>query len=66
VVAAARRRADEMGVENAQFRTLDAERMDLETDSVDEVLYRWGYMLMTDPAKKPLPKPDGCYVWEAG
>jgi SAM-dependent methyltransferase len=49
MVAAARRRAEEMGVENAQFRTLDAERMDLETNSVDGVLCRWGYMLMIDP-----------------
>ena len=51
MVAAARRRAEEMGVENAEFRVLDAERMDLETDSVDGVLCRWGYMLMTNPAK---------------
>jgi len=51
MVAAARRRAEEMGVENAEFRRLDAERMDLETDSVDGVLCRWGYMLMIDPAK---------------
>ncbi len=51
MVAAARRRADEMGVENAEFRVLDAERMHLETDSVDGVLCRWGYMLMIDPVK---------------
>jgi SAM-dependent methyltransferase len=50
MVAAARRRADELGVHNAEFRVLDAERMDLETDSVDGVLCRWGYMLMIDPA----------------
>ncbi|HVE99832.1 MAG TPA: class I SAM-dependent methyltransferase [Rubrobacteraceae bacterium] len=50
MVGAARRRAEEMGVENAVFRTLDAERMDLETDSVDGVLCRWAYMLMIDPA----------------
>jgi ubiquinone/menaquinone biosynthesis C-methylase UbiE len=50
MVAVARRRAQEMGVRNAQFRVLDAERMDLETDSVDGVLCRWGYMLMVDPA----------------
>jgi SAM-dependent methyltransferase len=50
MVAAARRRAEEMGVENAEFRTLDAERMDLETNSVDGVLCRWAYMLMIDPA----------------
>ncbi len=50
MVAAARRRAEELGVENAGFRVLDAERMDLETDSVDGVLCRWAYMLMEDPA----------------
>jgi SAM-dependent methyltransferase len=51
MVAAARRRAEEVGVQNVEFRVLDAERMDLETDSVDGVLCRWGYMLMIDPAK---------------
>jgi SAM-dependent methyltransferase len=50
MVAAARQRAEEMGVENAEFRRLDAERMDLATNSVDGVLCRWGYMLMIDPA----------------
>jgi SAM-dependent methyltransferase len=50
MVAAARRRAEELGVRNAEFRVLDAERMDLKTDSVDGVLCRWGYMLMIDPS----------------
>lgn len=50
MVAAACRRAQELGVQNAEFRVLDAERMDLETDSVDGVLCRWAYMLTTDPA----------------
>jgi SAM-dependent methyltransferase len=49
MVAAARRRAEELGVHNAEFRVLDAERMDLKTDSVDGVLCRWAYMLMIDP-----------------
>jgi SAM-dependent methyltransferase len=49
MVAAARRRAEELGVQHAEFRVLDAERMDLETDSVDGVLCRWAYMLMIDP-----------------
>ena len=48
MVAAARRRAEELGVQNAEFRVLDAERMDLKTDSVDGVLCRWAYMLMID------------------
>jgi SAM-dependent methyltransferase len=50
MVAAARRRAEELGVKNAEFRVLDAERMDLETDIVDGVLCRWAYMLMINPA----------------
>ena len=49
MVAAARRRAEELGVQNAEFRVLDGERMDLQTDSVDGVLCRWAYMLMIDP-----------------
>jgi SAM-dependent methyltransferase len=49
MVAAARRRTVELGVQNAEFRVLDAERMDLATNSVDGVLCRWAYMLMIDP-----------------
>jgi SAM-dependent methyltransferase len=49
MVAAARRRAAELGVTNAEFRELDAERMALETASVDGATCRWGYMLMPDP-----------------
>jgi ubiquinone/menaquinone biosynthesis C-methylase UbiE len=49
MVAAARRRAAELGITNVEFRVLDAERMDLATDSVDGVICRWGYMLMIDP-----------------
>jgi SAM-dependent methyltransferase len=50
MVAGARRRAEEIGVKNAEFRVLDAAQMDLEMDSVDGVLCRWAYMLTTDPA----------------
>jgi ubiquinone/menaquinone biosynthesis C-methylase UbiE len=49
MVQAARRRAEELGVSNAEFRTLDAEHMDLGDRSIDGVLCRWGYMLMADP-----------------
>ena len=49
MVSGARRRAEELGVQNSEFRVLDAERMDLKTDSVDGVLCRWAYMLMIDP-----------------
>src|ERR687897_652135 len=40
MVAEARRRAEELGVQNAEFRVLEAERMGLRTDSVDGVLCR--------------------------
>jgi SAM-dependent methyltransferase len=64
MVDAARRRADELGVSNAEFRTMDAERMDLADETVDGVLCRWGYMLMADPAAalsetKRVLKPGG-------
>ena len=49
MVEVARRRAKEIGITNADFRVLDAERNDLDADSVDGVLCRWGYMLMVDP-----------------
>ena len=49
MVEVARRRAKEIGITNAEFRVLDAERNDLDTNSVDGVLCRWGYSLMLDP-----------------
>lgn len=45
----ARRRGAELGVENVEYRVVDAERMELDTDSVDGVLCRFAYMLMADP-----------------
>jgi len=45
----ARARAAELGIENAEFRTIDAEWIDLPTASLDGVLARWGYMLLADP-----------------
>jgi ubiquinone/menaquinone biosynthesis C-methylase UbiE len=50
MVAAARRRAEELGVSNVEFRTMDAERMDVAGDTIDGALCRWGYMLMANPA----------------
>jgi ubiquinone/menaquinone biosynthesis C-methylase UbiE len=49
MVDAARKRAEELGVDNAEFKQLDAEKMDLPDDSVDGVICRWGFMLMADP-----------------
>ena len=50
MVASARRRAARLGITNAEFRELDAQRMDLPSASVDGVVCRWGFMVMTDPA----------------
>jgi len=50
MVAAARCESHRLGLANVEHREMDAERMDLEDDSVDGVLCRWGYMLMADPA----------------
>jgi ubiquinone/menaquinone biosynthesis C-methylase UbiE len=49
MVAVARRRADALGLTNVDTRVLDAEKMDLEDDSVDGIICRWGFMLMLDP-----------------
>jgi ubiquinone/menaquinone biosynthesis C-methylase UbiE len=50
MVEAADRVGRELGLENVEYRVLDAEKMDLDDDSVDGVVCRWGYMLMADPA----------------
>src|SRR3712207_5458529 len=50
MVAAARRRAQELGVRNGEFRVRDAGRRDLAADVVGGVLCRWAYMLMRDAA----------------
>jgi SAM-dependent methyltransferase len=50
MVAAARRRGAERGLGNVDYRVIDAERIELEADSVDGVLCRFAYMLMPDPA----------------
>jgi ubiquinone/menaquinone biosynthesis C-methylase UbiE len=47
---AARRRGAELGLENVDYRVINAEYITLDDDSVDGVLCRFGYMLMPDPA----------------
>lgn len=49
MVEAARRTAQALGITNAEFRVLDAERLKLADASVDGVVCRFGYMLMGDP-----------------
>jgi SAM-dependent methyltransferase len=49
MVQVARRRGSELGIRNADYRQLDAEHLELEDDSVDGVVCRFGFMLMADP-----------------
>ena len=49
MVAAAQRRIEALGADNAEVRQMEAEWLDLPTASVDGVLSRWGYMLVVDP-----------------
>jgi SAM-dependent methyltransferase len=48
MLSAAQRRAEQLGIRNARFRQIDAEAIDQPAASLDGVLCRWGYMLMTD------------------
>jgi SAM-dependent methyltransferase len=49
MVEVARGFGEARGLQNVEYRVLDAERMDLDDDSVDVAVCRWGYMLMADP-----------------
>ena len=49
MVEVARRRGTEVGLSNVDYRVIDAESIDLDTDSVDGVLCQSGYMLMAEP-----------------
>jgi ubiquinone/menaquinone biosynthesis C-methylase UbiE len=50
MVEQARARAAQLGISNVEFRTIDAEWIDLPTADLDGVIGRWGYMLLADPA----------------
>jgi SAM-dependent methyltransferase len=50
MVEEAKANGAKVGLTNVEYRVLDAENMELEDDSVDGVLCRYGYMLMADPA----------------
>ena len=50
MLEAARRRGSALGISNVDYRVADAERIELDANSVDGVLCRFGYMLMADPA----------------
>jgi len=51
MVEAARSRGAELGIDNADYRVLDAQAMDLDDASFDAAICRWGFMLMPDPAQ---------------
>jgi SAM-dependent methyltransferase len=49
MLSAAQRRADALGLRNVRFKQIDAQRpIDLAAASIDGVLCRWAYMVMTD------------------
>lgn len=50
MVEVARRRSGDLGLRNVEHRVLDTGRIELEDDSVDHVLCRFGYMLVPEPA----------------
>lgn len=72
--AVAQRRAKEVGVENVEFRWLDAERMDLADDAVNGIICRYAYMLMLEPDRafaeaRRVLRPGGrlvLAVWTGG
>lgn len=50
MVDAARQRGAELGIDNADYRVLDAQAMDMADASFDGVICRWAFMLMPNPA----------------
>jgi SAM-dependent methyltransferase len=50
MVEVARRRGNELGLGNVDYRVIDAERIELDSGSVDGVLCQSTYMLVADPA----------------
>lgn len=73
MLAVARERARELGVNNVEFRRLELEWIDLPTAEVDVILCRWAVMLCVDPGAalaecRRVLKPGGrlvLAVWDA-
>src|SRR6202046_4226310 len=73
MLSGARERSIALGLNNVEFRVLNAEWIDLPVASVDVVLCRWGYMLMADPPTalretRRVLRPEGhvgLAVWDA-
>ena len=51
MVEVARRRGTELGLGNVDYRVIDAERIELDSGSVDGVLCQSTYMLVAEPAR---------------
>lgn len=51
MVAAVEARIANLGIENARAQVLDAQSLDLDSESFDLALCRFGYMLMPDPQR---------------
>ena len=49
MLTGAQERARDLGIANVRFRQIDAEAIDLPAASLDGILCRWGFMLMSDP-----------------
>ena len=49
MVDVARANGQALGLTNVEYQVMDAESMDLDDESVDGVVCRFGYMLMADP-----------------
>jgi SAM-dependent methyltransferase len=49
MVEAARRRADQLGIDNVEFKPIDLEWIDAKLATIDGILCRFGYMLVVDP-----------------
>ena len=50
MVEVARRRGNELGIDNAEYGVMDAEHIELGDGTVDGILCRWGYMLVNAAA----------------
>jgi SAM-dependent methyltransferase len=48
MIESARRRGEQTGLSNVDYRVMDAERMDIDDASVDGAVCRFGFMLMAD------------------
>jgi SAM-dependent methyltransferase len=49
MVEAARRRAQQLGIDNVEFKPIDLEWIDAKLATIDGILCRFGYMLTVDP-----------------